>query len=539
MVEMKIDDLMDFINDEKKTTNVSKPKKKNKQQNDTNPKSISNPTMDDIVTTFDQQMLIKSNEEKTNIDENKVSTDEGDIVKQLDNNDTNTGEEESKKKKHRRRKKKNKEEENEDEEDEEALAKKEKKEATIKNKEMYKALLQVDPTELTQGRFQDNSKFRVVQSWKEVSEENKVPWNQTNIPSKQIEEQFPKGDYPVGQILEYKDQTWRTNNEEKRALERLMSYDLQKLRKAAEVHRQVRKYAQKIIKPGERLIDICDRIENMNRYLINAQGIECGIGFPTGCSINHCAAHYTPNPGDFKVLGENDVCKIDFGTQVSGLIIDCAFTVAFNPEYDELLYAVQDATDTGLKEAGIDVRLGDIGAAIQEVMESYEVTIKGKTYQVKPVKNLCGHSIEAYKIHAGKSVPIVKKNDYTKMEEGELFAIETFGSTGKGWVLEDSDCSHYMKNFNYPSSWKPKSDKAKSLLNHINRNYSTLAFCRKWLANDGFAQHALPLKQLVDQDIVTPYPPLSDQEGCYVAQFEHTVMLKPNCKEIISRGDDY
>lgn len=32
------------------------------------------------------------------------------------------------------------------------------------------------------------------------------------------------------------------------------------------------------------------------------------------------------------------------------------------------------------QEAGIDVRLGDIGAAIQETMESYEVEINGKVY---------------------------------------------------------------------------------------------------------------------------------------------------------------
>ncbi len=37
-----------------------------------------------------------------------------------------------------------------------------------------------------------------------------------------------------------------------------------------------------------------------------------------------------------------------------------------------------------------------------------------------------------YRIHAGKSVPIVKGGDQTKMEEGELYAIETFGSNGKG-----------------------------------------------------------------------------------------------------------
>ena len=41
-------------------------------------------------------------------------------------------------------------------------------------------------------------------------------------------------------------------------------------------------------------------------------------------------------------------------------------------------------------------------------MESYEIELNGKTYPIKSVKNLNGHSIEPYKIHAGKSVPIVK-----------------------------------------------------------------------------------------------------------------------------------
>lgn len=84
-----------------------------------------------------------------------------------------------------------------------------------------------------------------------------------------------------------------------------------------------------------------------------------------------------------------------------------------------------------MKEAGIDVRLCDIGAAIQEVMESYEVELEGKTYAVKSVRNLNGHSIGPYQIHAGKSIPIVKGGEATKMEEGEFFAVETFGTTGE------------------------------------------------------------------------------------------------------------
>ena len=50
---------------------------------------------------------------------------------------------------------------------------------------------------------------------------------------------------------------------------------------------------------------------------------------------------------------------------------------------------------------------------------------------VKSIRNLNGHMIGQYQIHAGKSVPIVKGGEATKMEEGELYAIETFGSTGE------------------------------------------------------------------------------------------------------------
>jgi len=61
------------------------------------------------------------------------------------------------------------------------------------------------------------------------------------------------------------------------------------------------------------------------------------------------AAHYTPNAGDYTVLGADDVMKIDFGTHINGRIIDCAFTVAFNPKFDPLLKTVKEATETGIK----------------------------------------------------------------------------------------------------------------------------------------------------------------------------------------------
>ena len=70
-------------------------------------------------------------------------------------------------------------------------------------------------------------------------------------------------------------------------------------------------------------------------------------------------------------------------------------------------------------------------------MESYEVELNGKTYPVKAIRTITGHNIKQYRIHGGKSVPFIKSSDQTKMEEGEVFAIETFGSTGRGYLRDD------------------------------------------------------------------------------------------------------
>lgn len=362
---------------------------------------------------------------------------------------------------------------------------------------------------------------------------------QTFPPSIPVSKLFPTGIFPEGEVCDYRDDNlWRTTSEEKRELERLEFPMYNEVRQASEVHRQTRKFIQKIAQPGIKLIDMCEQLENCTRTLIEEKGLQAGVAFPTGCSLNHVAAHWTPNGGDQTVLGYSDVMKIDFGTQINGRIIDCAFTVSHDPKYEELLKAVKDATNTGIAEAGIDVRLGDIGAAVQEVMESYEVEIDGVTYPVKSVRNLNGHSISPYQIHAGKSVPIVKGGEQTKMEEGEFFAIETFGSTGKGYVREDLECSHYMKNFDV-GHVPLRLQKAKKLLATIDRNFGTLAFCRRYLDRIGETQYLMALKNLCDVGIVQPYPPLCDIKGSYVAQYEHTILLRPTRKEVLSRGDDY
>ncbi|CAI7722803.1 methionine aminopeptidase, type II [Plasmodium vivax India VII] len=381
---------------------------------------------------------------------------------------------------------------------------------------------------------QNNSHIRLLNNWPQV--ERSIQTSPATVP---IEMVYQGKNYPVGEIQNYKHVLSGKTLQEKKEAEKLSSAYYEDLRKAAECHRQVRKYIQTYVQPGRKMIDIVKETEKKTKELILSHKLNCGWGFPTGCSLNNCAAHYTPNYGDETVLKYDDVCKLDFGVHVNGYIIDCAFTIAFNEKYDNLIKATQDGTNTGIREAGIDARMCDIGEAIQEAIESYELELNQKTYPIKAISNLRGHSINKYIIHGGKCVPIVKQKEKNEiMEEGELFAIETFASTGKGYVTHDNECSHYMRN--PEKQFVPiRLNSAKTLLKVINDNFDTLPFCHRWLDDLGQKRHFMALKTLVDLNIVEPYPPLCDVRNSFTSQMEHTILLRPTCKEVLSRGPDF
>ncbi|KAJ5157147.1 Methionine aminopeptidase [Penicillium canariense] len=374
---------------------------------------------------------------------------------------------------------------------------------------------------------------------------------QSSPPRIPLSELFPPGQYPVGEIQSYApvENTARTTAEEIRYQGRTHLEDdslLNDYRKAAEVHRQVRRWTQEFARPGKTLTEIAEGIDDGVRALLGNDGLEpgaglvSGLGFPTGLALNHCVAHYTPNPGQKEIiLQSSDVMKVDFGVHINGWIVDSAFTMSFDPCHDNLLAAVKDATNTGIKNSGIDVRISDVSAAIQETMESYEVEINGKTFPVKPVRNLSGHNIKQYQIHGGKSIPFVKTKDQTKMEEGEIFACETFGSTGRGMTIDGPGVYGYGKDLDAPKRITSHLASARSLYQKINENFGTLVFCRRYLERLGVERYLAGMNNLVSQGVVEMYQPLMDIEGSYSAQFEHTFLLRESGKEVISRGADY
>ena len=226
----------------------------------------------------------------------------------------------------------------------------------------------VSPTMVSQLEVNTHLKLNPEGKKKKKEKSNKnrkrkaLSGQQTTPPRVALTNLFHDQRYPEGEIVEYvtdNDNLRRITAEELRHLSVVNNMDdefLNDYRKAAEVHRQVRQYVQTIAKPGISMSQLTQEIEDGVRALTNHQGLEtgdalkAGMGFPTGLCLNNVAAHWTPNPGAREVILQyDDLLKVDFGVHVSGRIVDSAFTVAFNPAYDNLLAAVKAATNTGLK----------------------------------------------------------------------------------------------------------------------------------------------------------------------------------------------
>ncbi|OQS54516.1 MAP2 [Ecytonucleospora hepatopenaei] len=306
--------------------------------------------------------------------------------------------------------------------------------------------------------------------------------------------------------------------------------------RAAEAHKRIRYNIQKMIRPGCSLKEIIQYVEDSTRIMLKGEKNN-GIGFPCGISINNVAAHFSLNPwNDDIILKENDVLKVDFGTHSNGRIIDCAFTACFDEKKKILIQAAKEATEVGIKAAGIDAAVCEIGREINEVYKSYETeNYKGDLVPIKPVWNLNGHSIAQYKIHAGISIPPINNGDYSRIKEG-FIALETFGSTGIGEIKESGECSHFMlakENTN-----KIYNKKNQDVLDLIKKEFVTLPFSHKHI--DFYIKDSKTSVQLLTaRKFLDPYPPLIDVDNSFVAQFEHTIYLTEKGKTVVSRGEDF
>jgi methionyl aminopeptidase len=151
-------------------------------------------------------------------------------------------------------------------------------------------------------------------------------------------------------------------------------------------------------------------------------------GFPaTLCtSVNHEVVHGIPSAR--RRLVEGDVVSIDCGVKLDGFFADAAVTVPVgdvDPDVAKLLEVTQASLHAGIEQARAGNRLGDIGAAVQEVAEAHGYGV---------VRDLVGHGV-GREMHEEPQVPNYgKRGRGMKLEAGLVLAIEPMLNAGSANV---------------------------------------------------------------------------------------------------------
>jgi methionyl aminopeptidase len=255
------------------------------------------------------------------------------------------------------------------------------------------------------------------------------------------------------------------------------------------------------IRIGASYLDLVESIE----VQVKEEG--AALAFPLNLSLNEDAAHDTASPGDERVFAKGDVAKLDLGIQIDGYIADTATTIDLGSN-SLLLEASEQALDAAIKVVRPGVTAGDLGAAIQK-----EIECRG----YRPISNLTGHGLDRYILHRPPTIPNVGIHGGVVLEEGMVFAIEPFATTGSGHVGEKTRKEIYSQ-----VSQKPvRIPAARTVLNKIKDRHG-LPFARRWL-NEKKLDITLPA--LVRSQVLHVYPVLSDIPGSLVSQHEHTVIV--------------
>ena len=276
--------------------------------------------------------------------------------------------------------------------------------------------------------------------------------------------------------------------------------------KAGKIAGEVRENVRQKDWIGSTLAEICEYVESE----IIKRGAKCA--FPVNTSLNEVAAHYTAEPNDPKTVSDSDLVKIDLGAQINGYIADTAVTVNYDPQYDSLVQAAENALQAAMSMIKVGVKSKDVGRKIQN-------TIMDMGF--KPIANLSGHSLDQYTIHAGKTVPNMWTIGSFSFSENEAFACEPFVTTKNalGFVRNGK-----IKNiYALVSRKKTKDDEADKLQEYIWNNFNMLPFALRWIVKEWEEKEARKMLDfLIKKKVVKAYAILVEANGKTVAQAEHT-----------------
>lgn len=209
---------------------------------------------------------------------------------------------------------------------------------------------------------------------------------------------------------------------------------VEKMREAGRLAAATLEMIQPHVQPGvstERLNQLC------HDFLIEHKAIPAPLnyrGFPKSIctSINEVVCHGIPS--ETQILADGDIINVDVTAILDGYHGDtsCMFCVGeVSKPARDLVEATKQAMYAGIRVCGVGARIGDIGHAIQSLVEPMGYSV---------VRDFTGHGIGRRFHEDPQILHYGKKGVGPRMREGMTFTIEPMINLGT-WrveVMEDN-----------------------------------------------------------------------------------------------------
>ena len=298
----------------------------------------------------------------------------------------------------------------------------------------------------------------------------------------------------------------------------MQDYNYEKLKEVGRVSYEALQYAKGLVKAGAMVYDVCEKAEEFIR------GKGMAPAFPVNISINEQAAHYTALINDKLRFTDKDLVKVDLGARSDDVLGDCAVCVDLSGKHAQLVEAAEEALQAALSKVKAGAELNSIGREVEQLA-------KKKGFQ--PIRNLGGHAIEREELHASIFIPNFDNGDTTKLEEGQVIVVETFLTTGDGFVT-DSDTVQIFQKTGDASARSPETRK---MAESIDKNYSTYPFAIRWLSKEFSSEFGIrkALNELNSFGVIEPFPTLVERSRGMVAQAEKEVVVEKDSCAVVTK----
>lgn len=201
--------------------------------------------------------------------------------------------------------------------------------------------------------------------------------------------------------------------------------EIEKMRHSGRIVRQVLDYVRGLVAPGVSTMDLERAAAKKIEELGAKPAFKGYYDYPCVLctSINQEIVHGIPS--EKRALKAGDIVSIDCGVVLDGYYGDAAITVPVvevTPDVQKLLEVTEASLYRGIEAARMGNTVGDVGAAVQELVEANGFSV---------VREFVGHGIGT-RLHEEPQVPNFGTRGHgARLREGMVLAIEPMVNFGK------------------------------------------------------------------------------------------------------------